>query len=126
MDFWIILVILLVSFIGCVSLVCIAKREKHHDEFVIGPGILCSIIIGFFLLLFIIDIPSAVKGGIPYRMQSQPSIIRLSMFYAVSTGQDTLITCRDWNSECVEPNANYVIKYVPFTKYVLSIDKSDI
>ena len=120
-GFWMELCLIFVLFLGSVVVTYWIRREEADDEEeVYHIGRACCILFGVFLFVFILDIPSAVTGGV--KIKSHLDVCPMQTFSAVYT-EDKMLVAYGKIMDIGDDEGQYLISYTPVTKSIIKIEK---
>lgn len=126
MLYWIIFIILFISF-GFIIFDILRKKIKKEsiEKITLGISISLACILLSLIILFCMDIPSALSGGEEIYVNELPTTVNYLTIRKHYTDNKELrhLKGRDWNK--YEKYGYYRIRYTKLTRFVLSVEKLD-
>ena len=124
MGYWIWLMFLFIVFTSVfIMLIHTIKKGNgiKSESFVIL--VICNCVLGFFLICFGMDIPSALSGGQEMYVKGSPQILIMEHSRWLCANGEMLFLVMKYDLDKNEPYAEYRITYTEFTNTVLAIEK---
>ena len=126
MLYWIIFIILFISF-GFIIFDILRKKIKKEsiEKITLGISISLACVLLSLIILFCMDIPSALSGGEEIYVNELPITVNYFAIRKNFTDNKELrhLKRRDWNK--YEKYGHYRIRYTKLTQFVLSVEKLD-
>lgn len=119
MGFWSILFLLLTF----VVLLFWVLYHSTYDIDTFRTAAVSFLICGLMLLVFLIDIPSAITGGETLYINSFPPNTQTLISQFIYTDKGMLVSYEGYQPDQFDSNGTYCIRYTKLTKSVLEIEK---